>query len=337
MPEPLTQSFPYRPLLYVAVAASLGSIVFLQVRSQSQAQPVRANAEAKIQTASLEVPPRAVPLAEQDLRGPRKASVRGTGRLDVPLQPAPMVRPGADPVMPGVSAEDAKRYAQQRAALGQERLQEAKSAQARGESKESGGLLERGAGDAGPVATARLAAVGFDSLVGEANGRGPGLKELRARIDTQFERFTADADAYLNRIDPERVHDHLPVTKEPLADPLTADSPASVLVEEGDATELVVVTRPGAPATFLSRDGGRFDNAMNTITVRADAKGRATARWHALGGVHDAAQVEAASPFASGSVVFALEVRDAVIAEAPSSSVNPLSVSGSSAEAPPSS
>jgi len=65
---------------------------------------------------------------------------------------------------------------------------------------------------------------------------------------------------------------------------------------------------PGAPVTFTSFDLGQFENQLTSITVRADDKGIATARFIGSPGTINDVNILVASPVNSGQAKFAVNV-----------------------------
>ncbi|MEL7090053.1 MAG: hypothetical protein AAGL98_16685, partial [Planctomycetota bacterium] len=54
--------------------------------------------------------------------------------------------------------------------------------------------------------------------------------------------------------------------------------------------------------------GGVFGNGLTSVTVRADDRGRASARFYAAAGMSGLGMVEAASPEAKGVASFLIDV-----------------------------
>jgi hypothetical protein len=123
-----------------------------------------------------------------------------------------------------------------------------------------------------------------------------------------FDRTTFEADpaAYLAQIKPGRVFQ--PAQPGPDVMRLTPLGARNRTIEAGQSVPLAVRTEPSAPVTFSSFDMGRFENRLNTITVQADERGYAMARFTASPGVFGQTAVMAASPVASGQARFSLYV-----------------------------
>lgn len=77
---------------------------------------------------------------------------------------------------------------------------------------------------------------------------------------------------------------------------------------QGTSTELSVQAPPGAPVSWTILDLGVWENGLVAITTRADATGRATARFHATSGSLGRVNVIAGSPLASGQVRWGVTV-----------------------------
>ncbi|MEM8739700.1 MAG: hypothetical protein AAGG38_14650 [Planctomycetota bacterium] len=130
------------------------------------------------------------------------------------------------------------------------------------------------------------------------------LRELSPTYDRAG--FRKNPEAYLSVADPGRIDDVL--TSEDAEYRLEAIGRRSFEIESGKSATLRVKTAPKAPVTFLAYDGGAFINGLSTITVQADRRGRASARFIAAPGMVASGGVEAASPEASGRVNFTIYV-----------------------------
>ena len=123
--------------------------------------------------------------------------------------------------------------------------------------------------------------------------------------------YIRDPSAYLERIEPSRIHQTAP------DDPAYARllTPAGSTAErhhlEGlGSIPLTVVTEPGFPCTMASMDRGSFENGLTTITVQAGVDGRATAHFTATAGTVAQVRILAASPMARGTVSFLISIND---------------------------
>ena len=83
---------------------------------------------------------------------------------------------------------------------------------------------------------------------------------------------------------------------------LQAVGPTQQTIALGGTAVLTVEGATHAPVIFSSRDGGRFDQGLSVIRVRADARGVARVRVHAPAGTVGDVSVFAGSPAATGTV-----------------------------------
>ncbi len=118
--------------------------------------------------------------------------------------------------------------------------------------------------------------------------------------------FAADPASYLEVVEPGRVFQ----TAKPGKDVprLRAVSPPLHIVKSGEAVRLRVVAAPEAPVSFTSLDLGQFDNELTSITVKANKRGIAEARFTASAGATDDVRILAGSPVASGQARFVVSV-----------------------------
>ncbi len=118
--------------------------------------------------------------------------------------------------------------------------------------------------------------------------------------------YAANPDAYLNVVEPGRVWQPAqPAPNVPRLAPLTA---LHFTVEQGQPTTMRVQSVAGAPVTFSTFDGGAFDNQLTSITVRANDKGVAQARFTGTTGVIHDVNILAASPMNSGQLKYIANV-----------------------------
>ena len=91
-----------------------------------------------------------------------------------------------------------------------------------------------------------------------------------------------------------------------VADPgvprLRSIGPTQQTIVLGGSAVLAVQGAPDAPVVFSSRDGGRFDQGLSVIRVRADAQGQARVRVHAPPGTVGDVTIFVGSPAAAGTV-----------------------------------
>ena len=86
-------------------------------------------------------------------------------------------------------------------------------------------------------------------------------------------------------------------------------SPRLQRVVQGESVYLEVGGVSGMPVTFTSFDLGAFDNDLNSITVRADERGRARVKFTATPGTINDIHILAASPVTSGQMRYLVNVR----------------------------
>jgi hypothetical protein len=114
------------------------------------------------------------------------------------------------------------------------------------------------------------------------------------------------AKGYAETVEPGRVYasaqpeDGVPVIR--------ASSDRMHRVVQGESVELAVEADSFAPVTFTSQQLGSFPNGLSSITVVADANGKASVAFTASGGTKDNVFILAASPVTSGQVRFVVNV-----------------------------
>ena len=111
------------------------------------------------------------------------------------------------------------------------------------------------------------------------------------------ESYEKDPQTYINTIEPGQG-----------VFPLRTLTPRLVEIEQGQSVPLRVRVQPGAPVTFTSFDLGQFENQLNSITVRADDRGIATARFTGSPGTINDVNILAASPLNSGQAKFVVNI-----------------------------
>lgn len=122
--------------------------------------------------------------------------------------------------------------------------------------------------------------------------------------------FKADPEGYAKKyaevVEPGRVY----ASAQPI-DGITSircDGDRLHRVKQGEVVRLNVESAPFAPVTFTSQHLGHFPNSLSSITVVADAQGKATAEFTAASGTKDNVDILAASPVTSGQVRFVVIV-----------------------------
>jgi hypothetical protein len=119
--------------------------------------------------------------------------------------------------------------------------------------------------------------------------------------------YDANPTAYLNTVEPGRVRQMLDQGKG--VPYLQEHGSTSFTIKPGASAGLSVVAIPNAPVTYVSFDGGSFENRMNCITVKADAEGVATANFIATKSVTGDVNILAASPLTSDQISFYVRVQ----------------------------
>jgi hypothetical protein len=118
--------------------------------------------------------------------------------------------------------------------------------------------------------------------------------------------YKADPSAYLNTVEPGRVFQtaqpgpNVPVLKRASAD--------FCRVTQGESVLLRVNAPAGAPVSFTSLDCGQFGNLLPAITVQANDKGVAEAKFTTTPGTINKIHILAGSPLASSQVRFVVSV-----------------------------
>lgn len=87
---------------------------------------------------------------------------------------------------------------------------------------------------------------------------------------------------------------------------------SSVDMHQGDTIQLQVRTQPFMPVTFTSMDMGRFGNQLTSQTVAADKLGIASVHFIGSTGTLYDADIQAASPVASGTVRWVVHIKPTV-------------------------
>jgi hypothetical protein len=133
----------------------------------------------------------------------------------------------------------------------------------------------------------------------------------RMALNTPVARFDAagyrrDPSVYLNVIEPGRVL--APAAAGPDVPVLRIVGADGRTLAPLGTTTLSVRAAPRAPVSFTSLDKGLFANDCNAITVQADDTGLATVSFTADVGTTGTVNVLSASPLASSSAHFILDV-----------------------------
>ena len=80
-------------------------------------------------------------------------------------------------------------------------------------------------------------------------------------------------------------------------------------VQQGESVRLSVIAVPNAPISFTSFGMGQFENLLSSVTVVADAQGKAEASFTASSGTKNEVKILAASPLLTEQVAFTVSVR----------------------------
>ncbi len=120
------------------------------------------------------------------------------------------------------------------------------------------------------------------------------------------ESFRRSPEEYISKVEPGRVWQSAqPGEEVPV---LIAVGPTFQKMNQGESVTLRVRTAPSSPVTFTSFDMGAFENRLPSITALADGEGIAEAIFTATTGTHHLVNVLTASPLASGTQRFQLDV-----------------------------
>lgn len=119
--------------------------------------------------------------------------------------------------------------------------------------------------------------------------------------------YEADPDTYINTIEPGRVFQS--AQPGPDVKRIRAVSTRYQRVTQGEQVPMVVQATAGAPVTFTSFNLGHFENQLTSITVKADADGKAAVRYTAAKGTINDVSILAASPVTSAQAEFRLLVQ----------------------------
>ena len=120
--------------------------------------------------------------------------------------------------------------------------------------------------------------------------------------------YARDAREYLSVVEPARVYQTAPAG--PDAVPLRAVVDHTIRLPAGGSTSLTVIGKPHAPVSWSVLDGGTLSNGLASITVQADAEGRATTTYTATPGTVDEVQILVGSPMTVGTLTLTVEVDD---------------------------
>ncbi|MEM9881551.1 MAG: hypothetical protein AAF800_01385 [Planctomycetota bacterium] len=134
-----------------------------------------------------------------------------------------------------------------------------------------------------------------------------GVDRIRLGPSYDPESFRKNSEPYLAVVDPQRVTDFLAFGT-PDAEPLEAVGSMVYPLDQGESVRLRVRTRPQAAVTFLANDGGVFGNGLPCVSVQANRRGVASARFYADESIIGGGSVTAASPEAIGTLQLSVDV-----------------------------
>lgn len=120
--------------------------------------------------------------------------------------------------------------------------------------------------------------------------------------------FAQNPQVYLNITEPARVYQTAPAG--PDAVPLVATVDHTIRISANGSTPLTVIGKPNAPISFAVLDGGSMPNGLSSITVLADAEGKATTTYTATPGTVDEVQILVGSPMTVGTLTLVVHVQD---------------------------
>ena len=123
-------------------------------------------------------------------------------------------------------------------------------------------------------------------------------------------RYDADPNAYLDVVEPGRCWQT--AAPDAAVPALTAPGGIEFAIPTESDRALVVAAPAGAPVTFTSFDMGTFANGLASITVQADAQGRAEAVYTATPGTVAGVRIVAGCPEARELVTFSVTVTPSI-------------------------
>lgn len=160
------------------------------------------------------------------------------------------------------------------------------------------------------AALSELAQANQQSVV-EAVRSGKHPERLSLAIDpAPFDpaAYARDSQAYLAVVEPARVYQTAPAGPDAVA--LRAAVDHTIRIPAHGSTPLTVIGVPGAPVSWTVLDGGQFANGLASITVQADAEGKATTTYTATPGTVDEVQILVGSPMTVGTLTLVVHVAD---------------------------
>ena len=132
----------------------------------------------------------------------------------------------------------------------------------------------------------------------ENNSGSISIVGKREKFD--LDRYQKDPSYYMDSVEPGRAFDSAQAV--PGVNPLERVGLGSIETSQNKSVSLEVKGEPGMPVSFTVFDGGHFQNGLSFITLKADGKGIATAKFTPTSGVINLTRIRAASPVSSGTL-----------------------------------
>jgi len=133
------------------------------------------------------------------------------------------------------------------------------------------------------------------------------LTPLIAPVAFDTATFEANPQQYLDVVEPGRCFQTLknPAPNSPYLQPA---GPSLVSAQPDETVLLMVKGAPNGPVTFTAFEGGRFaENGLNSVSVRSDARGYASAHFKTPADANGRLPVLAGSPLALGNQTFLVD------------------------------
>lgn len=176
----------------------------------------------------------------------------------------------------------------------------------------------QGDSDAMPVGQLRMVGATLPAVDSELNADTRSVAQgYREQIPERFaaeffgpafdpETYASDPDTYLHTVEPSRALRS--ASPGPDVPAIGSEVGAQSSLRLGESIRLTAQVPASMPVTFTSFNGGQFENRLPSITVAADAEGRATAVYTASGSAEPKVGIMAASPIASGKLRYRIHV-----------------------------
>ena len=118
--------------------------------------------------------------------------------------------------------------------------------------------------------------------------------------------YITDPSPYINSAEPGRAFDAAQGGEGVMK--LAREGKAGMDAKQNETVTLTARTEKNMPISFTAFDGGRFQNGLSFITLKADGSGYASAEFTPTSGVINQARIRAASPVASGTLQWTVYV-----------------------------